>query len=109
MIVRHAYTDEQIRICRPHYEGARPLPEDAPPLGPILDARGWWGCRFCEQEQDSPLDVMRMRRQGAAWFRGRGLRRPAELLELADTETVRTVAAMISVLDPEGWEEAARN
>jgi len=109
MIVRHAYTDERIRICRPHYEGRRPLPEDAPPLGPVLDARGWWGCRFCEQDQDSPATLDMMRRQGAAWFRGHGLHRAAERLELADTETVRTVAAMISALDPEGWGQAAAN
>ncbi|HLT01440.1 MAG TPA: hypothetical protein VK001_04645 [Geminicoccaceae bacterium] len=59
------------------------------------------------QEQDSPATLDVMRRQGAAWFRARGLHRAAERLELADTETVRTVAAMISAFDPKGWEQAA--
>lgn len=52
MIVREAYRDVRHRVCRDHWHGDLPLPEDAPPLGPVEDARDT-GCEWCEAEGGS--------------------------------------------------------
>jgi len=49
MNVREAYRMRTVRVCVEHYDGRRPLPSDAPPLGPVEDARAR-GCQFCERE-----------------------------------------------------------
>ena len=48
MIVREAYRDVTHRICRDHYSGVKSLPANAPPLGPVEDARDT-GCQWCER------------------------------------------------------------
>ena len=39
MVVREAYRDSTVSICHDHYHERKPLPEDAPALGPVQDAR----------------------------------------------------------------------
>ncbi len=47
MIVRESYRDVRHRVCRAHYYGDKPLPENAPPLANVEDARDDGGCEFC--------------------------------------------------------------
>lgn len=53
MIVREAYRDRRHRVCREHWHGAKPLPADAPVLGPVIDSRSC-GCEFCEDLHPCP-------------------------------------------------------
>lgn len=50
MIVREAYRNVDHAVCRDHYHGTRPLPADAPVLGPVQDARDDVSCEFCEAD-----------------------------------------------------------
>lgn len=50
MIVREAYRDSTVSICHDHYHERKPLPEDAPALGPVQDARPS-ACVYCERER----------------------------------------------------------
>jgi len=44
--------DREVDVCRGHYNGTVPLPDDAPPLGPVVDARDNGGCDYCTSEAD---------------------------------------------------------
>jgi hypothetical protein len=51
MLVRLAYIDRQISICRKHYNDP---PEGCPPLGEVQDARRS-DCEWCERERAAKL------------------------------------------------------
>lgn len=68
MIVRLAYIDRQVSICRKHYDDP---PEECPPLGPVQDARDIEGCEYClpdpEPEPCEPCGgAGALRRRGGA-------------------------------------------
>ena len=56
MIVKEAYRDRTHACCRAHYNGGKPLPEDAPALGPVEDARET-ACEFCDDGLMRILDL----------------------------------------------------
>jgi len=47
MIVREAYRNITLPVCRAHYDGRLALPGWAPSLGRVQDARDDDGCLFC--------------------------------------------------------------
>lgn len=56
MIVREAYRDCEHAVCRGHYNGELPMPDDAPPLGEVQDARDHEPCEWCHVLTDVQLD-----------------------------------------------------
>lgn len=53
MIVRLAYSDDRVRCCRAHYDYSKSRPDNAPPLGPVEDARESHGCEYCDAERET--------------------------------------------------------
>jgi hypothetical protein len=47
MIVREAYRDIRHACCLRHWRGELPLPDWAPSLGPVEDARDDVPCEYC--------------------------------------------------------------
>lgn len=51
MIVREAYRDKTLDLCRQHYNGGLPAPAGSPPLGPVLSAQSLLPCDWCRLER----------------------------------------------------------
>jgi hypothetical protein len=51
LLVRHAYDSGTSAVCPDHYDGRKPLPDDAPRLGPVQAANYWDSCDFCRQQR----------------------------------------------------------
>lgn len=57
MIIREAYRDRRLSICRRHY--ARP-PSSAPILGPVVSTLDIEPCEFCQREvTDRDIQALR--------------------------------------------------